>query len=311
MSELELVRPPRLRRGDKIAVCAPSGPAPDERLKAGLAILEERYTVELFWEPEEAEGYLAGSDKKRAAGFNNALEDSDVRAIFVSRGGYGAMRIVPELNSNALRSDPKPIIGFSDATAILSWAVSECAVQAVHGPVVTQLSSLSGEEQEWLFRILEEPSPAGLLPWELEHVGADSREELSARLVGGNLCLVSHLSQTSFDTLAFEGDIALLAEDVAEQPYAIDRYLTGLHLSGSLCRVSAALLGSFTACVGKRYPAPTASAVLDESLKRFGIPGLAGLPIGHGKHNWAIPVGAQVVVDFARTTLALEGGAVS
>ncbi len=311
MSHSDLVRPPRLRPGDKIAVCAPSGPAPDDRLRAGLNILAGRYRIECLWDAAETQGYLAADDDRRAESFNRALRDSEFRAIFVLRGGYGAMRILPALDTDAMRGDPKPIVGFSDATAILAWATQECNVQAIHGPVVTHLPVIPAAEIEWLFRLLEEPVTEGVLPWDLHQVGAPSEEEISARIFGGNLCLVSHLSKTGFSLPANETSIALLAEDVGEQPYAIDRYLTGLSLSGALSRVSCGLLGSFTNCEGQKFPTPTVETVLDERFSEFGLPALAGLPVGHGEHNWALPIGGRALVNFSNSTVALVEGAVS
>ena len=120
--------------------------------------------------------------------------------------------------------------------------------------------------------------------------------------MGGNLTLLANLVGTPY-ALDLDGAVLFL-EEVGERPYAIDRYLTRMHVAGALRRVSAALLGSLTRCDEKSGPPhPDAGEVVDERLRAFAIPALFGAPIGHGDRNLALPFGGLCAVD-------LDGGSV-
>ncbi|HEY8141046.1 MAG TPA: LD-carboxypeptidase [Kofleriaceae bacterium] len=301
------IAPARLRPGDTVAIVAPASPVPAERLRAGLAAAGDRYRLRVPGDIERASGYLAGSDEQRADELNQALRDPDVRALWLARGGYGLMRILPLLDADALRRDPKPIIGFSDATGLLGWALATAGVRGIHGPVLVQLGALPPEDAAWLFALVEGraegPLASGLVP-----VGAARRGRIEGPLVGGNLIMLGHLVRTApFPSLA---DAILLIEEVDEKPYSIDRCLTGLELAGALDRVAGALVGDFTACVDAKYPAPSAHEVADERLRAFGIAGLGGATIGHGARNRAVPFGGRCALDLDRGVAELVEPAV-
>ncbi len=257
-----------------------------------MRLLDDRYQVR--WDADGVltrGGFLAGDDDRRAAELDGYLRDPEVRAIFVARGGYGSMRLLERLDAGALRADPKWIVGFSDITALLSWALARAGVCSMHGPVVTQLGELPAGDAEALFAALEDPAAAPSLG-ALQPVGAPGGP-IEGRLVGGNLALVAHLAGTPY--LPALAGAVLLLEDVGERPYAVDRYLTGLHLAGALDGVRGVLLGDFTGCEETRGPPdPDVWAVLDERLARFGIPGRRGAPVGHGARNLSLVIGGSI-----------------
>lgn len=270
---------------------------PGDRLRAGLERVGDRYRLQVPQDIERATGFLAGSDQERADELNRAFRDPDVRAVWLARGGYGILRILPLLDAEALRADPKPIIGFSDATALLGWADRVAGVRGVHGPVAVQLGKLPVEDADWMFALLEGRAE-GPLADGLAAVGAAASGLIAGPLLGGNLIMLGHLVRTAiFPPLA--GAI-LLVEEVDEKPYSIDRCLSGMELCGALDRLAGALVGDFTACDDPKYPAPTALEVVDERLRAFGIAGLSGAPIGHGLRNRAVPFGGRVALDLAR-----------
>jgi muramoyltetrapeptide carboxypeptidase len=121
---VKLQSPPRVQQGQTIGICAPAGPVNAERLQRGLARLGKTFELRvadniLSERSPNVPSYLAASDAARAAELNAMLADPDVRGIVLARGGYGLMRILDELDGGALVKDPKPIVGFSDATALL------------------------------------------------------------------------------------------------------------------------------------------------------------------------------------------------
>lgn len=305
-SQLNEVLPPRLREGDAVAVVAPAGPVRAERLRPGLDLLSERFRVVCDEGAYTATGFLAGDDDRRAGELNAAFRDPDVRAIVLARGGYGITRILDRLDADALRSDPKPIVGFSDATALLSWARVSAGVRGVHGPVVEQLGRLPASDVAWLVDMLTTASPAGAIPAELQAIGATPGKRVDGPLLGGNLCLLSHLTGTP---ASVAGAGVLLIEDIGERPYAVDRYLTHLRNAGGLDSVMAVVCGDFTNCVADS--GPDVWDVIDERLRAFGVCGLRDVPVGHGGRNLAFPFGSTCVVDASAGTLELTEPAVS
>jgi muramoyltetrapeptide carboxypeptidase len=317
------VIPAALRDGDVVGVCAPAGHPPAARLRRGLERLAERFTVRLGPVAEAAlrgargagPPYLAADDAARAGEWNAMLADRDVRAIFCARGGYGIARLLPDLDPAPLIADPRPVVGFSDATALLAWAEHH-GVRGVHGPVITQLGELPPDDVAWLHRVLTSRAPLGRLAWPL--AGARPGSAASAargRMVGGNLTLVARLVGTPWQ-IELGGAIALF-EEVDEAPYAIDRDLTQLGLAGALAGLRGALIGDLTRCTNPPHvegavddPGPALAAVRDR-LARWRIPFLTGLPVGHGARNAALPYGADVAVDFEQGAIEILEGAVA
>jgi muramoyltetrapeptide carboxypeptidase len=322
------VIPPRVERGQTIGVVAPAGPIKPPRLAAGLARLGDAFRVKLAPSLESQRGsgglerhpidrggapsYLAGTDEQRAAELMAQIADPDVRAIVLARGGYGLTRILPMLDADALRRDPKPIVGFSDATALLAWAW-HAGVRGIHGPMVGQLADLSVREVEGLVAMLTEPSAPGALPWRLAvHAGTGV---VRAPLVAANLTMISMLVGTRWP-VPVAGAIALV-EEVGEKPYELDRYLTQLILTNVLPASAAWILGDLTRCTdpnpptGEPDPADAALRVFVDRLAAARVPLASGAPIGHGDRNEAVPFGAAAELDLDTGTLTLLEAAVA
>jgi muramoyltetrapeptide carboxypeptidase len=310
------VIPPRVARGAKIGVVAPAGPVNLERLRRGLACFGETFDVRVADSVTAARvpgtpSYLAAPDEVRAAELIAMLRDPDIRAVILARGGYGLMRILPMLDPAVLRADPKPIVGFSDATALLAWAHA-AGVRGIHGPMIAQMGDLPASDIAQLIRLLTDPTPIGERPWQLQSHGTG---RVRGPLVAGNLTLVSLLVGTRWP-LPLEGAIALV-EEINERPYEIDRYLTQLTLTGALGGIAALVVGDFTRC---EDPAPPSGepdppdAALQTILDRVGAAGKPvsiGAPIGHGRRNEPVPFGAACELDLDRDTFAILDGAVS
>jgi len=302
-----VIRPPRLRAGDVVRVVAPSGPVPREAFQAGLAALGGRYQVRFDEGVFARDGYLAGSDQRRLDELTAALTDPDARAVLMARGGYGLLRILPFLDPAVLRAAPRPLVGFSDGTALLGFA-ARAGVAAIHGPVLSQLGGLPAADQQRLIRLLEEPAPGVLL----EGLEGLIPGRVRGPLLGGNLEVFSRLCGTPYMP-SLEGAI-LFFEDLGERPYRVDRLLTFLDLAGVFGAVSAVIAGDFSSCTepeATRAGSPTAAEVLVERLGRLPIPVALGATIGHGTRNAALPYGTLAELDTIQGTLVALEGAVS
>lgn len=278
--------PRPLKPGDWVAIAATSGAFSEERLRRGEAQLVARgYRVRRYL-PEKPYRYFAGTDAERLRSLEAAFADPEVRAVFAARGGYGATRLLDRLDWELLTRSGKPLVGFSDLTA-LHLGLFARGVRSVHGPVVTRIGEEPPESLERLFHLLETDAPPPALPGRTLVAG-----EAEGPLVGGCLSLlVSLLGTPHFPRL--EGSILFL-EEVGEAPYRIDRMLTQLASAGALDGVAGLVLGEMTDCEGPRI---RGVEVAEEILATIGKPLISQLPFGHGERNFALPHGSKARIQ--------------
>lgn len=304
MSDPSAIRPPRIERGQTLGIVAPAGPVNGERLRRGLGRLGDTFKLKIAdsvvgERAPDLPSYLSATDDIRAAEFNAMLRDRDVRGILLARGGYGISRILPKLDADALRADPKPIVGFSDATALLAWAWA-AGVRGIHGPMAVQMGGLPDSDVTDLVALLTEARAPGLRSWSL---AAHGKGRYRGPLIAGNLTLFSLTVGTPWP-LPLRGAIALI-EEVGEKPYEIDRYLTHLALTGELAKPAAVIVGDFTRCADDSDPPGAAIATVLERLHAAGTPAAVGAPVGHGDRNEPLPFGADTVLDLDAGTIEI------
>ena len=296
-------KPHAIRPGDTVAVVAPAGPFDRPSFETGLAVISGRYSPRYDESILSRHRYLAGDDERRFNELASALADPDVKAVFCARGGYGAMRLLPMLaawgREHGAAAAAKPLIGFSDLTAIHLWLQSN-GLASIHAPVLTQLGRLPAENPRRLFALLESSAPASPLE------GTDTYVEgtVEGPLLGGNLSVFTRLLGTPFMP-PLDGAVLLL-EDLSEQPYRLDRMWTHLELAGVFRQIRGIMLGQFLGCE-PRDGGYTAAEVLRELAVATGLPCAAGFPIGHGDVNEAVGLGVKVRLDAgARRVTFLE-----
>lgn len=306
-----------LQAGDVVAIVAPSGAVHRESLSRGIKILESwGFRVKVGSSVFNRYGYLAGTDEERARDFMTAWEDPEVKGVIAARGGYGAMRILPYLDFDTIRKNPKVLLGFSDITALHLALWKETGLVTFHGPVaeIGEEGFLSYNERV-LQDVLWGTWPPGYLPLPHENGGEatandvqrdardpDSREqglrvlepgEATGELVGGNLSLIASTIGTRWE-LDTRGKILFL-EDVGEKPYRVDRMLCQLKLAGKLDDAAGFCLGDFTDCdPDPGRPSFQVEEVLAQYFEGCGKPCIAGLPAGHGELRATLPLGVLV-----------------
>ncbi len=310
------VIPPKIEPGQTLGIVAPAGPIAVERLRRGIDRLGDVFRIRVadsLAAPRSpgVPSYLAASDEVRAAELSSMIADPDVRAIVLARGGYGIMRILRRLDPDVLRRDPKPIVGFSDATALLAWAYA-AGVRGIHGPMIGQLGDLDAADTARLIAMLTDPRPLGVRPWRLECHGSGIYR---GPLVAANVTMWSMLVGTPWPVPA-RGALAVI-EDVGEKPYRLDRHLTHLELAGELGQVAAMIVGDLTRCDDAQptaehsEPSATAAAVVLDRLRVAGVAVATGAPIGHDNRNEALPFGGQAVLDLDAGTVEVLDAAVA
>lgn len=311
--------PKALQPGDEVAVVLPSSAVRDlAPFEHGLERLREwqlrphvlckgAVDAGVEW-PEGCT--VAAPDADRLAAFQQAITEPRFRAVFCGRGGYGAARLLPDLDWEPLREDPKPIVGYSDITALLAGARVGAGILSFHGPMVATTPAM-------------DPSPAG---WELQRgllTRSDQATPLppapaarvlsvgtaTGRLVGGNLAVLQGLIGTPWEIGRDGDDVLLFLEDIGEAPYRVDRMLTQLRQTALFERVAGVVLGDFHVDeteLASEHPPMT--AVLADRLGDLDVPVAMGFPFGHRPGSWTLPFGgrARLVAGAAGGPATLE-----
>lgn len=297
-----LASPPLLAPGARVALVSPAGPLAGERDIAFAVKQAESlgWTAVVGAHALARHGYFAGTDPDRLKDLNAAITDDTVDGIWCLRGGYGAMRILDGVEYDALRRRPKPLIGYSDITALHAAVQTRCGLVSFHGP--TARSKLVEFTRQSLVRaVIEGTDPCGAAPQASTLHGGRAR----GRLVGGNLALVAALCGTPY-AVSLDGAIVVL-EDVNEPVYRIDRMFQQLLLCGGLQRCAGIVLGSFTNMPdGGRDEGRTLSDVFREVVEALGVPCITNAPLGHIDAQWTIPLGKVAELDADACTLTLS-----
>lgn len=245
------------------------------------------------------EGYLAGSDEERAAEINRFFRDPSIDAFFFARGGYGAMRILDALAYDAIAADPRPVIGFSDVTALHGALARKANVGSFHGPMLNLdfYAGLSPDIDRWFWSMLAGDAP---LTWPFSRDQILYAGEAEGELFGGCLSLTTSMIGTPYDHWV-EGGIWFW-EEVGEQAYRLDRMLTHLRLSGRISRLRGVVIGKLKDCGDDEQLLTLFSDVFGS----LGIPVVRDLPFGHHGDNLLMPIGARVRLSTSDLGLTIQ-----
>lgn len=305
MTAAPMVRGPRLTRGDRVALVAPSSPFEGDVVDAGRAEL-----ARLGYEPVHDEsifarrGFVAGTSGERAETFTRIWLDPGVKALLAVRGGYGSAQMLPLLDAAILRRVPKLFIGYSDTTSLAAWLSCHAGITAVHGPMLEgrlAKGPMAYDERSFV-RLLSGEAGFTLAPPGLEVVRGGTAE---GPLYGGTLTQLAASLGTPY---AFEppDGCVLFLEDANERPYRLDRLLTQLSQAGTLGRARAIVFGEMRGC-DEPGGGPTAREVIADFAATVDGPVLVRFPSGHTTGPcWSLPLGTCVRVTTAPAGVVVE-----
>jgi len=297
-----VILPPMLKPGDRVALIAPAGPVTEATIETAI-----RRCHDFGFEPVPGAAihararYLAGRDEDRAADLAAAM-DGDAAAIWALRGGYGTMRALEHVRLEGLLDRPRAFIGFSDNT-VIHLELLRLGIVSFHGPHSGYHTFTPTTDR--VFRsILMEAGPAGVLPLPDDcHPVALGPGVAEGPLVGGNLALMAAVCGTRYqpDTRG----ALLFLEDVGEPAYRVDRMLMQLRLAGLLDHIAGIALGDFSPPDPLPDDEPPVLDVMAELLEPLGVPIVAGLPFGHERENWTLPMGVTARLDASAASLEI------
>lgn len=306
--------PKPLKKGDTVGIISPSAATADrmEFTYAKEAMEALGFKVKLGKNLMNRFGHLAGTDQERAEDLNQMFGDPEVKAIICIRGGSGASRILPLIDYEKVKSNPKPLMGYSDITALHCALHSQTGLITFHGPNgsgswnsfnVKQFENLFFNQEKVTFK--NEGGKGDELVLKANRIQTLKGGIAEGKILGGNLTVLTALSGTPYYP-DFQEAI-LFIEDIGEDPYRIDRMMSTLQLNGTLGKIKGFIFGQCSDCKpGGGYGSLTVDQILDQYILPLNIPAYTGAMIGHIPRQFIVPVGARVKIDADAGTFTLS-----
>jgi len=288
-----MLKPPALIKGDKIGLVAPARKIKPDEIDKAIEIIESQGFVPVYDENLFAtENQFAGSDQLRTSTIQQMLDDTEIKAIFCARGGYGSVRIIDLLNFEPFKKHPKWFVGYSDVTVFHSHINKNLDVQTLHASMPINFPENTALALNGLFEVLKGESPVYIT--EINPMNKKGITE--GILTGGNLSvLYSLMGSGSFPDM--ENKI-LFIEDLDEYLYHIDRMMMGLKRAGMLDKLNGLIIGGMTDMNDNEVPfGKTAYETIKEAVAAYDYPVCFGFPAGHFNNNRPLIMGAKVKLD--------------
>jgi muramoyltetrapeptide carboxypeptidase len=264
------------------------------------------------------QGNYAGSVEQRIADLHRMFLDPEVKAIWCIRGGSGAISLLRYIDYALIRHHPKILLGYSDITALHLAILKQTGLVTFHGPVA--VSTPNAYSNRHMLAVLTDPQPSYTIAMSPENAAhAHEAPAYAVRtvhggvatgpLIGGNLSLVSALAGTPY-AADFRGGLLFL-EEVNEEPYRIDRWMTQLDLSIGFDRAAGVMIGICDKCEPEGGPGLSLEQALATHLAPLTVPAVSGYSFGHIRHQFTLPMGVRARLDTAAQTVTLLEPAVS
>lgn len=295
--------PETLKKGDKIAVISPAGAVEASQLEKGIAMIKNQgyepvLGAHLYTKFSNGYNY-AGTEKERIKDLNWALNDSEISAVWASRGGYGCQHLVEHIELNGFKDRPKWYIGYSDNTVVQSYLLKK-GFASVHGQTVkTSGFGVTDESYALIFDILEGKKPE--YSFASHHL--NSAGIVEGQLTGGNLALIYALLGTKY-SFKFKNRV-LFIEDIGESFYALDRMIMSLELAGVFHKISGLIVGGMTNMGDEKENNQYnesfdefAYQLISERISKYNFPVIFGFPNGHIKDNRPLMIGSPIKIKI-------------
>ena len=303
---MKKIFPKSLKKGDKIAIISPAGAVDSTQLEKGLQMIKDKGFEPVLGEnlyTKYSNGYnYAGTEAQRSHDMNWALNDTEISAVWASRGGYGCQHLVENLNLKNFKKNPKWYIGYSDNTVIQSYLLKK-GFASIHGQTVkTSSFGVTDESYDLTFDILQGKS----LKYNLNSNQLNRKGNCEGELIGGNLALIYALLGTKY-SFDFKDKI-LFIEDIGENFYALDRMIMSLELAGVFNKISGLIIGGMTNMgdekENKQYEESFdgfAYQLISDRISNYDFPVVFGFPNGHIKDNRPLILGSEVSLKIGKT----------
>ncbi len=295
--------PKSLKKGDKIAIISPAGSVEPTQLEKRIGMIKSKGFEPVLGEnlyTKFSNGYnYAGTEEQRLKEMNWALNDSEISAVWASRGGYGCQHLIHGLNLKEFTKNPKWYIGYSDNTVIQSFLLKK-GFASIHGQTIkTSSFGVTEESYDLIFDILKGKKPK----YSLESNQFNKKGNIEGELIGGNLALIYALLGTKY-SFDFKDKI-LFIEDIGENFYALDRMMMSLELAGVFTKIKGLIVGGMTNMGdekdNKQYEESFdefANQLIADRISKYNFPVVFDFPNGHIKDNRPLIIGSLVKIKF-------------
>ncbi|HHJ53181.1 MAG TPA: LD-carboxypeptidase [Caldithrix abyssi] len=305
----EIILPPKLNPGDTVGLITPASPlfeAHRTLIEAHEKLANLGFKTKVGKNIFKKYGYLAGTVQERVEDLHDMFADPEVKAIMTVRGGYGSAQLLPYINYDLIRKNPKILVGYSDITALLVGIHEKTGLVTFHGPVA--VSTFTDFTRKYFLKVLTQAQPVGEIedaPYE-ENLQTSNRVwtyrsgKAEGRLMGGNLTLLQMTLGTPYE---FDSDDRILFfEEVSEEPYDLDRMLTHFKLAGKFDRCRGVVFDKLSSVKPADYKPGFNSSlsveeVIDNIFKDYDFPVCVGLSLGHIANKPTMPLGIKVRLD--------------
>jgi len=297
MKQIDFLKP-----GSKIAIAAPARMVTLDEMQYAINWLKGKCFVPVYDDRLFAQHYIfAGDDNFRAAVFQHYLDDEDIEAIWIARGGYGSIRIIDKLDFTQFLQHPKWIIGFSDGT-VFHGKLNRLGVPSLHAAMPFYFENKTPEAKHALFdALLGKP-----LQYEFPSHLLNKNGVMEGEIIGGNLSvLYGMMGSNTFPEL--DGKI-LFIEEVDEYIYHIDRMMHALKRAGKLENLKGLIVGGLTQIKDNSHPfGMTAEQVIAEAVAEYNYPLCFGFPAGHFDDNRPLFFGLESRIEVTEASSVFLG----
>jgi muramoyltetrapeptide carboxypeptidase len=289
----------RIHKYSKIGIIAPAFQPDPQKLEAGIQYLKNmNYSIVRGRSLKAKYGYLAGDDKLRTDDIHQMFADPEITAILCARGGWGCLRLLDKLDYNLIKNNPKAFIGYSDITTMQLAFWAKIALPSLSGPMVAveMSQSIASFTENHFWRQINNTNTFYQFQFETDIIHTWNHGRTEGTLLGGCLAMVAHLLGTPFSP--DYSDCILFLEDVGEEPYRIDRYLSQLKQAGTFKKIKGLILGNFIEPdINIQKDSFTIKEVLEQYFNDANYPVVYNFPYGHGDIKFTMPIGANAILD--------------
>ena len=299
-----MIRPPFLKLNDKAIIVSPAGKISPVYVNNTVSILQEwGLEVKTSDNALKETGYYSGFVQQRLTDLQDAMDDPEVKLIFCSRGGYGTIHLLNNLNFEGIKEHPKWMIGFSDITAMHA-AFQRNGIMSIHGPMAKHFSDEGNTDLSVLYlKAALSGKPLNYdIPSEFPFLNREGK--VTGTIFGGNLSVYVGLLGSKFIKIPRNG--ILFLEDIGEKPYRVDRMIYQLKLAGVFNKIKGLIVGQFTDYEEDSQMYGSLYESILSAVKEFSFPICFGFPIGHTKTNLPLINGGNATLNVSKESISLK-----
>ena len=299
-----MIRPPFLKLNDMAVIVSPSGKVSPIYVHKAAEILKGwGLDVEISKNALSETGSFSGFVEQRLTDLQSAMDDPEVKLIFCSRGGYGAIHLLERLNFNEIRKNPKWMIGFSDITALHALFQSN-GMMSIHGPMSKHFSEEGESDLSVLYSkmaLMGKP-----LNYDIPKQSSSLRRvgKATGTLFGGNLSVLTSMLGSKFIKVPRNG--ILFLEDIAEKPYKVDRMIHHLKIAGVFNNLKGLVVGQFTEYEEDINMYASLYESIFSVVMEYSFPVCFDFPVGHAKTNLPMIMGGNATLTVGKESTTLK-----